>query len=191
MYNKLSTSTTSAKPVKIGMQHVCFRHTRNRTPKMLLKVIPRIAICKLSLWIVPNLSHHVLVLWRNQWEVCYFILCPGRRTIWNKNSFYAWEHMGIDVAFSSFSPHAGLMAKCPILRARLSVRLRSGGQSLNLFGPQSLWFGPCRPNRPKPNFMHETNVEDNNFCLYSHALHIIIKGRIMCKCFGSISVLET
>ena len=25
--------------------------------------------------------------------------------------------MGIDVAFSSFSPHAELMAKCPILRA--------------------------------------------------------------------------
>ena len=42
----------------------------------------------------------------------------GRRTICNKNSFYAWEHMGIDVAFfSSFSPHAGLMAKCPILSA--------------------------------------------------------------------------
>ena len=42
----------------------------------------------------------------------------GRRTICNKNSFYAWEHMGIDVAFfSSFSPHAELMAKCPILSA--------------------------------------------------------------------------
>ena len=31
----------------------------------------------------------------------------AQETICNKNSFYAWEHMGIDVAFSSFPPHAG------------------------------------------------------------------------------------
>ena len=61
-------------------------------------------------WKVPELSsfcfHFIVSLVGNQWVVCYFF-SHRDQTICNKNSFYASEHMGIDVAFSSFPPHAG------------------------------------------------------------------------------------
>ena len=68
------------------------------------------SINRMAEWKVPELSsfcfHFIVSLVGNQWVVCYFF-SHRDRTICNKNSFYASEHMGIDVAFSSFPPHAG------------------------------------------------------------------------------------